>query len=345
MKNLQGNVFSTSLLIGQHQSTRQNTNKIESEVNTLSLDETVRNAEGVEDKQNICQKVIDAFYAIWLKLEPILFPVVPKSPSGFVSFLFWHSILLTASTPLARIFRGQWMGIFTVESILSVFGLETRSGVYPYPDTYLIYPQNRTLDVGFSFHAFFGLLWLLMVFVQMVPLATKFQRGHKIFGYLIQFSFVGHLAAAVSLLLIDTQHHHWLPKFMLMSPVLSSITYMFLGIQSIRRGDVSKHIDQMFRCFIYSIEGAGTIRTVEFFLWLAGQGPTFCQSTHGATATHCVTPYVLRLLCTRFLSLYWIGCYARMRGNSVFTKSFLLELVSTIVCSIAAYSYASLVTG
>ena len=29
---------------------------------------------------------------------------------GFVTYLFWHSILLTVSTPLYRVFRGRWMG-------------------------------------------------------------------------------------------------------------------------------------------------------------------------------------------------------------------------------------------
>ena len=128
-------------------------------------------------------------------------------------------------------------------------------------------------------------------------------------------------------------------------PVLRSGTYMVLGIQSIRRGDLSQHIDRMFRCFIYSIEGAGTIRTVGYLLWLAGLGPTFCQSANGATATHCVAPYVLQLVCIRLLSMYWIGCYARMRACPDFTKSFLVELVTTGFSLICAYSYAALVVG
>ena len=36
--------------------------------------------------------------------------IVPKTADGFVTYLFWHSMLLTASTPLYRVFRGRWMG-------------------------------------------------------------------------------------------------------------------------------------------------------------------------------------------------------------------------------------------
>jgi len=278
-------------------------------------------------------------YKKWIKFEPYLFPLIPKTPSTFVAFLFWHSLLLTASTPLARIIRGQWMGIFTIESFLSIFGLESVKAEYP--DAYLIYPQEVVLDTGFSYHAFFGLLWLLMAFIQMVPLAMKNKRIHRIFGYIIQFSFLAHLIAAVSLLLINTQQHHWLPICMLMSPVVRSGRYMILGIKSARRGDIEQHIDQMFRCFIYSIEGAGTIRTVGYLLWLGGLGPTYCQTENCATATNCVEPYVLQLVCIRLLTLYWIGCYARMRGNSEFTKAFLFELVTTGFILTAAYSYAA----
>ncbi len=271
--------------------------------------------------------------------ERILFPVVPKSPASFVNFLFWHSLIMTASMPLARLVHGRWIGVHTIEWIRSLLGLST-AAASAYPGAYLVYPQNQALDRGFSYHAFFGLLWLLLASLQMAVLATKHKQSHKVFGYIIQLSFLGHLGAAMSLLFVDTQQHHWLVKFMLMSPVLYSSTYMARGIASIRRGDVAEHIDHMVRCFVYSIEGAGTIRTVSHLFWLGGIGPTFYQDQHGATATHCVDEYLLRLIFTRLLSLYWLGCYARMRGNEKLTKSLLRELVITCVGSALAYGYA-----
>ena len=36
--------------------------------------------------------------------------IVPKTVDGFVTYLFWHSILLIATTPLHRVMRGHWMG-------------------------------------------------------------------------------------------------------------------------------------------------------------------------------------------------------------------------------------------
>jgi uncharacterized membrane protein len=283
----------------------------------------------------------NALHRLWLRCEPFLFPIVPRSPERFVHFLFWHSLLLTASTPLARIVRGQWMGVFTIESILFLFGLATRPGTR-YPDTYLIYPQYAALDRGFSQHAFFGLLWLSMAFVQMAILARRHERAHKVFGYVIQVAFIGHLASAVSLLLTNTEQHPWVTKLVLLSPVTLSATFMLLGIGSIRRGEVSRHVDRMFRCFVYSIEGAGTIRTVGYMLWLAHAGPTFCQSEHGATSNHCVSSYVLRLFLARLLSLYWLGCYARMRANPDFTRSLLREVSLTAVACSGCYCYVLL---
>ena len=36
--------------------------------------------------------------------------MAPKTPEGFVTFLFWHSMFLTAPVPLLRILRGCWIG-------------------------------------------------------------------------------------------------------------------------------------------------------------------------------------------------------------------------------------------
>ena len=113
---------------------------------------------------------------------------------------------------------------------------------------------------------------------------------------------------------------------------------MIMGIHKARTGCLDQHGDYMFRCFIYSIEGAGTIRTVAYLLWLFGLGPTFCQSANGAIATLCVAPYVLRLICIRLLSLYWIFCYAKMKNNPSFTKGCILELTTTVFFSACAFS-------
>jgi len=277
-----------------------------------------------------------------LRWDTYVFPIIPKTSSGFVHFLFWHSLILTASTPIARMISGKWMGIFTFESFLSLFGWETKGAVQP--GVYLVYNQEASLDTGFSYHAFFGLLWLLVAFIQMGPL-TKNIKLHRTFGYVIQFAFWGHLIASVSLLILDTQQHHWLPIFLLMSPVIRGSFCMIMGVHKARTGCLEQHGDYMFRCFIYSIEGAGTIRTVAYLLWLVGLGPTFCQSANGATATLCVAPYVLRLICIRLLSLYWIFCYAKMKNKPSFTKGCILELTTTIIFSTCAYVYAVWVDG
>jgi hypothetical protein len=43
---------------------------------------------------------------------------------------------------------------------------------------------------------------------------------------------------------------------------------------------------------------------------------------------------------TRLLSLYWLGCYARMRGNAELTKSLVRELITSCVIWAFVYGYA-----
>merc|ERR1712190_673015 len=112
----------------------------------------------------------------------------------------------------------------------------------------------------------------------------------------------------------DIAQHRVFTKVMLASVVTISSTYFVQAIKFARAKKHQLHTDCMVRCFLYSIEGAGTIRTVGWFMWLGGYGPTMCQAEHAATATQCFWPYVSRLLCIRVLTVYWLGIYARLRN-------------------------------
>ena len=300
-------------------------------------------------------KKLQAFKPNFKSMKDYIFPLVPKSVGSFVTYLFWHSLFFTASTPLARIFRGRWMGVASIQTVVNnVPGLDNAvvrsivgtSNATIYGDAQFLYADEKDapgIDRAFGLHAFFGLLWLLFAFLQMVPIRKINLAMHGKFGYITIAVFLGHMLAALNNLIFDEAKHSAVNRIGLGSLTFVSSTYMVLSILAAKNHDIPTHTDYAIRCFLYSIEGAGTIRQVAYMQWLLAPyvpsifaGPGECQLLHMGQATNCVVPYFIRGIFVRLLTLYYIGLYEHSKKKtSNFKKIIWNENLIATFCTIA----------
>lgn len=321
-----------------------------------------------QEFQSFLIKTTAAFFYLRQKLKPaikkIIFPVLPKNVENFVIYLFWHSLFLTASTPLARVFRGRWMGVASVQTFVNkVPGLDNplvrsitgTSNATIYGDAQFLYKteeESPGIDTNFGLHAAFGLLWLLVAFVQMGPLRRLSLAMHRKFGLVAILVFCGHMLAAINNLIFDEAKHHWINRTGLGSLTFLSTAYMLLSMKAIWEGRISEHQDYAIRCFLYSIEGAGTIRQVAYMQWIASpyvpslfSGPGECQSIYSGEATHCVEQYFVRGLFVRLLTFYYICVYTTYKKESNYSQVFFKENMMAGICTLAFFLVDHSVSG
>jgi len=268
--------------------------------------------------------------------ERLVYPLVPKDKESFITFLFWHSMALTMSTPLARLWRGRWMGVSSVGWLLNKIGIVVRDDI-PFGDSPFVYKTTASLDRTLALHAGCGLLWIIVAFAQMVLVRRYKLVWHRKYGYGVLLVFFMHMAACLNSLFADEAKHHPLSKAFLMSAAFSSIIHMLRSIRDVARKDVAGHEIHSVVAFLYSIEGAGTIRTVSHLQWplkfilppVFG-GPSDCQAIYNGQAAQCVASYCIRMVFTRVLTYYWIGMYARCsKTRRSFVVSTLFESILT----------------
>jgi len=264
--------------------------------------------------------------------------LIRQKTEQFINAIFWHSIAMTVTTPLARLTRGRWSSVSVLYwGVILFFWLRfgmmditvKKDSEDPVLDESFVYKtekKEKGIDFAFGFHAFAGLLWLSTGWVQMSLLKTS-KAWHRMFGIVAISSFSLHMVASLNNLYFNYMKHTPLPRLLLLMACVDSILCMTTAIIRARRKDYTGHRDAMIRCFVYSIEGAGTIRTVATVQAFLGMGPTDCQILWNGTSTHCLYSYTWRLLLTRYLSLAYLGLYTTHRNNNNFTKAFFMELV------------------
>lgn len=257
-------------------------------------------------------------------IKIVLFPVIPKSFVQFTKFLFWHSIITTSTTPLSRLLSKtkSWYGKLIIPTILNFLGISNMIFGYQLNDTYLAYPLNETTDRAFGPHASFGMLWLFMSYLHICHSHTLQKYIHcKTFARLTSVSFICHMGFSVRSLWIDPMEHHPIIKVFLLDSVIQALGEFVSGVKAAAiNNDQTEHQHSMMRCYLYSIEGAGTIRTVGYIMALMNAGPTFCQQKNDGLASNCVRGYVLRLLFIRLLTLYYFGIAAQIGPNKENTE-------------------------
>lgn len=293
----------------------------------------------------------------WKRVHPVLFPWVPRSVEQLVSILFWHSIILTSTTPLYRILNGHWRGESSVYYAISLtmptwlveYFLEigfihpgidyARDGQMP-P---LGGAPIQGIDRGFGLHAACALTWLVCAYVQMVHTRNKW-TAHRYFGYVSAISFCCHIGASCFNLYVDVVQHKPLPRIMLALSSISSLGYMVRAIRVAvqkPRGWHNAHKDLMVLCFMVSTMGAGPIRMISHVQQWVGCGPVACQNENGGLATNCMWSYVFRMFWIQFYIMYIRGIYCKMRKDTELTLNFLGDLRFNCVSFVAmiALSY------
>ena len=110
-------------------------------------------------------------------------------------------------------------------------------------------------------HAFFALLWVVVGYAQMVVFEPSRAR-HATFSRVAFLSFGCHIAAALGILWYDSPRSTALNKLKLLEVTVTSSACFARALQHAFAGRRRAHRQWMVTCFILSIEGAGTIRTV-----------------------------------------------------------------------------------
>ena len=273
--------------------------------------------------------------------------LIERSTETLVNHFFLQSMLLTLTTPLARLIRGRWTSgslLYWGMPLLQWIGwVETKGAEHAeeahFPFYQFVYKTEETLpgiDFAFGLHAFTGLLWILTAWVQMYFLKDS-KAWHIMFGVFAILSFSLHMMASLYNLYFDIMQHRPLSRLMLFMICMDSIICMVTAMIRARRKDLPGHMDAMIRCFIYSIEGSGTIRWIAHLQAVLGLGPTSCQNLLNGVYTNCMYSYCWRLIITRYLSLYFLGLYTVNRNNKTVFRSFYLEFL--YVTLIATFLY------
>lgn len=191
------------------------------------------------------------------------------------------------------------------------------------------------MDLVFGCHAFFALLWVLTAYVQMVVMRKpKWRAWHAAFGRLAALSFACHVVAALAIVAYDTPRNTRLNKAKLIEVTLSSTVCFARSIWHATHGRQAAHRQWMVACFVLSIEGAGTIRsvtllteTINSLLSYSAQQRLEYSTTACAYLTQttewgapCAQQYFVRMLLVRVMSGFHLWCYARWERSSTVVK-------------------------
>lgn len=267
--------------------------------------------------------------------------------NSFIVILCVHSLFMTSSTPIARFLDGHWTQTDSFTEILRYFRIIDngfkRGG----------YNTSAHQDNNLKLHALFGILWLFLGTVQMVVYSPERKNNiwgghkakiHKWFGKIAALALFFHLGTACSLLFADTLQHTWMNKLALAMDLATPISLAWMGMESIlfrKKKNITKHIDCMVRCFIHSIEGAGTIRTIHILQMVCGDfGPAkfIAKFTSVSSTEQGQWEYVLRLFLIRWLSNLYIAIYVYyIRNSHKMRKDFEQDMKSFAVATVLVY--------
>jgi len=267
--------------------------------------------------------------------------------NSFIVILCVHSLFMTSSTPIARFLDGHWTQTDSFTEILRYFRIIDngfkRGG----------YNTSAHQDNNLKLHALFGILWLFLGTVQMVVYSPERNNNiwggpkakiHKWFGKIAALALFFHLGTACSLLFADTLQHTWMNKLALAMDLATPISLAWMGMESIlfrKKKNITKHIDCMVRCFIHSIEGAGTIRTIHILQMVFGDfGPAkfIAKFTSVSSTEQGQWEYLLRMFLIRWLSNVYIAIYVYyIRNSHKMRKDFEQDMKSFAVATVLVY--------
>ena len=226
-----------------------------------------------------------------------------KIDADLVNILFWHSMALTIVAPISRLICGQWEFESGMWIILNIFGLKKKI-------TCSEESWSADIDPVFWLHASAGILWMVTAWVNIYLLQDN-KALHRKFGAATILAFCLHTIAALRNLHFNIARNSLLPRLFLVGSLIDSTISIIIAMNRAKRRDIQGHRDAMVQGFIYSLEGAGTIRTVGYLQIAQGFGPTHCKDvvTAAYSGGTCIYSYFWRMVLTRFLSLFYLGVF------------------------------------
>jgi len=270
----------------------------------------------------------------------------PSTHDGLISLCFWHSFIFTVNTPLWRFVRKNWKDDFISYTIAKlcfpsniVEYLEENGIIHPgmhyqtegEPIPVLSDKDSNIrmngIDKAFAIHAGFSLLWMVCGYLQICYMHKLHPKAHKYFGYVTVMAFFMHCCGSANIVYADVVRHTGLPKLILLYALINSAFSLTFGllIALIRApGWRMRHQDKMVETYIYSLTGAGIIRTVSHIQhWMGNFGPFPCQSMYGGVASQCQVPYVNRLCLVGMFAACIYGYYVyHIRRNVELTQMY-----------------------
>mmetsp|Transcript_9612 Transcript_9612/g.18111 ORF Transcript_9612/g.18111 Transcript_9612/m.18111 type:complete len:325 (-) Transcript_9612:463-1437(-) len=227
----------------------------------------------------------------------------------YISVLFWYSLIITSLTPLERMHSGRW---------------KTHTLPATFHETY---PNDKTNHRAFGLHAFFAICWLVSAYVQIVFVKSKVV--HRRFGYMTTGLFCAHALGALQVLVADVEKHTLFNRALLLGSVINTSTIFIEAIRLATRGRMQLHRDLMYQVFIMSLDGAGTIRTVNTIIYFLG-GKLMCGLTkyknHASTGEILQWEFTVRLLGARYLQFLQRYILVKLLGQEHLCTSLLKEV-------------------
>ena len=283
----------------------------------------------------------------WIAVEWCAFGHFWKAAPGgrrewlqeWLSWITLHAFLSTVATPLARVELGKWVGTISPMYFFNR-GAPLFNDTLPSPlrgevTVVDMYPTTRGMDLFFGCHALFGLLWVAVAYAQMVVLQRSRAR-HAAFSKVAFGSFACHIAAALAILAFDAPRNSVHNKLKLLEVTVTSSGCFFVAVRHAFARRQHEHRRWMVACFLLSIEGAGTIRSITLLSETAnslvsyrlrrrlGYASSACAHTSQQQFTwgeHCATAYLVRLLLVRLMSAFHYWCFWRWERQEASGKA------------------------
>jgi len=155
--------------------------------------------------------------------------------------------------------------------------------------------------------------------------SAKSRKYHKYFGYISLLCYLGHCMAAINIWYVDVEQHSPLNRVLLFLGMFSTAYSVLEGMKGIliaklkgariRSQDIMYHRYQMCQSYIYSLNGAGTIRTVAIIQTNLNVGVVLCQVKHLRVGGICDWTYTWRLALASTFSLVQRAMYIKCKKS------------------------------
>lgn len=271
--------------------------------------------------------------------------IVNRDPTGakekvFITAVFVYHLVITSAAPLSRMYLKYWTATGPVI---------TKDGVkLEFMEAYPTLEAGSAEDKAFGLHALCAIMWMVFGYIQMVwtpRFRTKSRLLHKIFGYVSLCVYLCHCMGALNIWSTDHEQHSFLNRCCLFMAFLGPFIMVFEGMKpaliarlngtSMKAKKFFDHRYIMCQAWIFSLNGAGTIRTIAIIESNLNYGSVMCQVKYGTIgAGGCDWTYTWRMMFAHGFTLIQRAMYIKIK-RSHFDSEFLKEVYEFVaICSV-----------